>query len=118
MGNNFEIVEDNHNKQKEVCINDLTPEIANNSSKKCEILYDGHFYDVTQWIPRHPGGNVIKFYTEGGEDATLAIQQFHHRSLRQVQGIMKSFQKRIALPEERMELYFNSSHITPNIVKL
>jgi cytochrome b involved in lipid metabolism len=39
-----------------------------------EILYEGHYYDLTHFIQRHPGGNVIKFYTEPGEDATLAIQ--------------------------------------------
>jgi hypothetical protein len=61
-----------------------------------EILYEGFYYDVSSFIQRHPGGNVIKFYTEPGEDATMAIQQFHHRSIKQVLGIMKSLPKRPA----------------------
>jgi cytochrome b involved in lipid metabolism len=61
-----------------------------------EILYEGYYYDVTHFIQRHPGGNVIKFYTEPGEDATLAIQQFHHRSIKQVLAMMKALPKRPA----------------------
>jgi cytochrome b involved in lipid metabolism len=59
-----------------------------------EILYEGYYYDVTDFIQRHPGGNVIKFYTEPGEDGTLAIQQFHHRSIKQVLAMMKALPKR------------------------
>jgi hypothetical protein len=39
---------------------------------------------------------VIKFYTDPGEDATLAIQQFHHRSINQVLAMMKALPKRPA----------------------
>jgi hypothetical protein len=59
-----------------------------------EILYEGYYYDVTDFIQRHPGGNVIKFYTEPGEDGALAIQQFHHRSIKQVLAMMKALPKR------------------------
>jgi hypothetical protein len=58
-----------------------------------EILYEGHYYDVTHWIRRHPGGNIIQFYTECGEDATLAVQQFHQRSMGKVAGIMRGLKK-------------------------
>jgi len=68
------------------------------AKKKLEILYDGFFYDVTEFINRHPGGNIIKFYTEPGEDATLALEQFHHRSIDKVKLIMKSLPKRPAPP--------------------
>jgi len=37
---------------------------------KKEILYDGYFYDVTSFIDRHPGGYVIDYYTNSGEDGT------------------------------------------------
>jgi cytochrome b involved in lipid metabolism len=70
------------------------------SHTRKEILYEGHFYDVTKFINRHPGGNIIKFYTEPGEDATLAIQQFHHRSMNRIKTILKSFPRREATPEE------------------
>ncbi|ODM88962.1 Fatty acid desaturase 2 [Orchesella cincta] len=45
-----------------------------------EIFYDGHYYNVTEFIKRHPGA----------EDATVPIQQFHSRSIAKVHGIMKS----------------------------
>jgi cytochrome b involved in lipid metabolism len=76
-------------------------ELISKSDKdtKQEILYEGYYYDITSFIPRHPGGSVIKFYTPPGEDATLAIQQFHNRSLKQVLAIMKTLPKRPIDPE-------------------
>jgi len=62
--------------------------------QKLEVLYEGYMYDVTDFVKRHPGGTVILFYTESGEDATHAIQQFHHRSMKKVDLIMKSLPKR------------------------
>ncbi len=82
-------------------------EIANNSHQantekgKEEIFYNGYFYDVTDFIRRHPGGNIIKFYTTPGEDATQAIDQFHYRAKNRVETIMKSFKKRKAETKER-----------------
>jgi hypothetical protein len=61
---------------------------------KIELLFDGHYYDVTDWIKRHPGGDIIKLYTESGEDATVAVQQFHLRTLDRVMKIMKVLPKR------------------------
>jgi cytochrome b involved in lipid metabolism len=66
-----------------------------------EILVEGYFYDVTDWIRRHPGGRIIQFYTKKGEDATLAVQQFHQRSTKRVAAIMASLKKRPASPQER-----------------
>lgn len=66
-----------------------------------ELYYNGYFYDVTDFIPRHPGGSLIKFYTEPGEDATQAISQFHFRSMKKVELIMRSLPRRLAQPHER-----------------
>jgi cytochrome b involved in lipid metabolism len=66
-----------------------------------EILYDGYFYDVTDYLSQHPGGKVMMFYTEKGEDATHAIQQFHHRSFKKIQLLLKSLKKRPATDSER-----------------
>lgn len=66
--------------------------------KQIEIFYEGYYYDVTDFVDKHPGGNVIKFYTEPGEDATQAIQQFHFRSMKKVDLILKSFSRRKAEP--------------------
>jgi cytochrome b involved in lipid metabolism len=97
MGNEYDRVEEVSNNEGS-SVSELNTEKKNN---KCEILYEGNFYDVSGWIGRHPGGNVINFYTDPREDATLAIRQFHHRSFRQVVGIMKSLKKRKAERDER-----------------
>jgi hypothetical protein len=61
-----------------------------------EILYDGYYYDVTHFIKKHPGGSIIEYYVAKGEDATHAMQQFHHRSLKKIKVMLQSFKKRPA----------------------
>ncbi len=46
------------------------------------------------------GGSIIEYYTKTGEDATHAIQQFHQRSTKRVNGIMSSLKKRPATDSE------------------
>ncbi|KAJ6647039.1 Acyl-lipid (8-3)-desaturase [Pseudolycoriella hygida] len=70
---------------------------------KKEILIDGYYYDVADFIKKHPGGSIIEYYTKSGEDATLAVQQFHLRSMKRVTGIMSSLKKRPA-PENEIQL--------------
>lgn len=65
-----------------------------------EILYDGYFYDVTEFIKKHPGGTVIEYYTEKGEDATHAVQQFHKRSKEKVSLMMNGLKRRQPAPNE------------------
>lgn len=65
-----------------------------------EILCDGWYYDVTEFARRHPGGSIIDYYTKTGEDATLAIQQFHQRSPMKIKAILKSFKRRPAEDKE------------------
>jgi len=65
-----------------------------------EILYNGRLYDVTDFVKHHPGGNVIKFYTEFREDATRAIEDFHKGSLDQVHGILKNLKSQPANSNE------------------
>lgn len=52
------------------------------------LFYAGSWYDVTEWTQKHPGGKIIEFYCNSGEDATQAIQQFHLRSFDRVQRLM------------------------------
>jgi len=61
-----------------------------------EILYDGYYYDVTSFVKKHPGGSIIDYYTQRGEDATNAIQQFHQRSAKKIDIMLKSFKRRPA----------------------
>ncbi|KAJ6635865.1 Acyl-lipid (8-3)-desaturase [Pseudolycoriella hygida] len=65
-----------------------------------EILFDGYFYDVTDFIQKHPGGTVIEYYTEKGEDSTHAMQQFHKRSMEKVRVMMSALKKRPATDSE------------------
>lgn len=67
---------------------------------KKEVLYDGYFYDVTNFIDKHPGGFVIDYYTNSGEDATLPIMMFHQRSKKKVDAIMSSLPRRPAMEHE------------------
>lgn len=72
----------------------------NHIADRKEILFDGHFYDVTDFIKRHPGGHVITYYIKPGEDATHAIEQFHHRSIKRVKTMMGSLKRRPASDRE------------------
>lgn len=74
-----------------------------------EILLDGKYVDVSTFLKRHPGGNVIKFYMGNGIDATQAFGQFHVRSKKATKMIeslpsreadMKSVEK-LSLPGQR-----------------
>lgn len=65
-----------------------------------EILFDGHFYDVTEFAKIHPGGGVINYYTQRGEDSTIAIKQLHKRSMAKVRLLMSSLKKRPASESE------------------
>lgn len=78
-----------------------TTTFEDNGKGREEIYYNGYFYDVTDFIRRHPGGNIIKFYTAHGEDATQAIDQFHYRARNRVETIMKTFKRRPAEKQER-----------------
>ncbi len=73
-----------------------------------ELLVDGYFYDVTDFVKRHPGGSIIEFYTKAGEDSTHAITQFHHRSIDRVHKIMSSFKRRPALDSESIKFFVES----------
>ncbi|CAL8112317.1 unnamed protein product [Orchesella dallaii] len=66
-------------------------------NKVKEILYDGVYYNVTDFIGIHPGGRqIMEYFCTAGEDATLPIQQFHSRTIGKVNGLLKSFKKRPA----------------------
>jgi delta8-fatty-acid desaturase len=51
-------------------------------SEKSYVVIDGYRYDTTEFINKHPGGNVIKYYTVEHLDATDAYYAFHSRSER------------------------------------
>ncbi|ODM89573.1 Fatty acid desaturase 2 [Orchesella cincta] len=70
-----------------------------------EIFYNGHYYNVTEFIKRHPGGEgIIDYFTAKAEDATVPIQQFHSRSIAKVHGIMKSLPRRPQTDADLLEV--------------
>ncbi|ODM91448.1 Fatty acid desaturase 2 [Orchesella cincta] len=87
--------------QAKTLTNKDTDDFVELKFQRKEILYDGFYYDVTDFIQRHPGGNeIISYFTNPGEDATVAIQQFHARSIEKIHSIMKSFKRRPATETE------------------
>jgi fatty acid desaturase 2 (delta-6 desaturase) len=48
---------------------------SNWRAKDSWIVYKGRVYDVSNFISKHPGGNVIVMYS--GQDATTAMDMFH-----------------------------------------
>lgn len=77
-----------------------TQEKPTTMAARKEILFDGFFYDVTDFVSKHPGGPIIKYYTGKGEDGTQAIQQFHKRSIEKVRVMMSALKKRPASDSE------------------
>lgn len=43
-----------------------------------EVLIKGRWYNVTDFVNRHPGGRILNFYR--GKDATEPFVEFHTRS--------------------------------------
>ncbi|MCL4163225.1 UNVERIFIED_CONTAM: hypothetical protein GTU68_042885, partial [Idotea baltica] len=46
-----------------------------NSNKDCWVVVDGKVYDVTLFIPNHPGGKLI--YARAGYDISILFQSYH-----------------------------------------
>ncbi|CAL8112227.1 unnamed protein product [Orchesella dallaii] len=92
--------------------------------KRLEILYDGYYYDVTDFVRRHPGGReIIGYFTHPNEDATIAIQQFHARASDKVNGIMKALKRRPAtetkeISSDEKKLLTRNQSLTEDFTKL
>ncbi len=54
-------------------------EHANRDS--CWIVVDGFVYDVTSWLPRHPGGDVV-IVSAAGTDVTDLFNAYHPPRIR------------------------------------
>ncbi len=101
--NNTEFQEDGEVRKRNVnpvpAEQDSSPP-KDSGSKRLEVLCDGYYYDVTEFLAKHPGGDIMELYTDTREDATIAIQQFHYRSLKTVMARMKGLKRRVATEEE------------------
>jgi len=54
----------------------IDDEIDQKCDKRMVVGYDGKWYDVTEFINKHPGGDVIKLFI--GQDATDLMNSWHH----------------------------------------
>jgi fatty acid desaturase len=50
-----------------------------NKKSDCWIVIDGVVYDVTRWVDRHPGGDII--CTMAGDDASALFHSSHFRDV-------------------------------------
>lgn len=64
-------------------------------SEREEVLIDGVYYDVTNFMRKHPGGRVLRYFS--GTDASEAFHEFHMRSSR-VEKYLKALPSRPAAP--------------------
>jgi fatty acid desaturase len=64
-----------------------------NRKRDCWIVVDDVVYDVTLWVDRHPGGDII--CSMAGEDVTAL---FHSSHFRNVSGLLRSY--RIGIVDE------------------
>jgi fatty acid desaturase/cytochrome b involved in lipid metabolism len=50
-----------------------------NTPKDCWVALHGNVYDLTKFLPTHPGGDVIKLAS--GQDATVLFESYHVRGV-------------------------------------
>lgn len=72
---------DGHRERGGLSSNGSTHSNTTSKKKRQLIGIDGHWYDVTAFIPHHPGGDVIKQFI--GKDASSAFHAFHKPSVLQ-----------------------------------
>lgn len=60
-----------------------------NKANDLWVILKGKVYNVSSWVPRHPGGELPLLGT-GGQDSTTPFLSFHNMS--KVQPLMKAFE--------------------------
>lgn len=53
-----------------------------NKATDCWLVIDDHVYDVTKFVPRHPGGNMI--YLNAGRESTKLFESYHPDSVKPI----------------------------------
>lgn len=48
---------------------------AHNTPSDCWVIVHGLVYDVSEFVPRHPGGNMI--YVKAGGDCSQLFDSYH-----------------------------------------
>lgn len=84
-------------------------EVAKHSTKEdCWIIIQGKVYDVTKFIPKHPGGSLI--YVKPGGDVTQLFNSYHPQYVDKMLskfevGTVKDTEKTVSYSEEKCEFY-------------
>jgi len=84
-------------------------EVAKHSTEKdCWLIIEGQVYDVTKFVPRHPGGSLI--YVKAGGDSTQLFYSYHpehvHKLLSKFRvGAVQEAGKTVTYEEENCEFY-------------
>lgn len=63
---------------------------THNSKEDCWVAVDGKVYDVTSWIPKHPGG-VDMITLSAGRDITNMFESYHPFSSELATSIIKKY---------------------------
>lgn len=86
---------------------EITHEVlaSKTSVKECWIAYKGDVYDVTRWLPMHPGG-MRALMSASGQDATSVMQSLHAPNT--LESYMKRVRKVGVLSEKTLEITNNS----------
>lgn len=70
----FAVLDDDSNKQ-ESRVYSSQEVLSHNRPEDCWLIIHGRVYDVTSWIPHHPGGPLI--YVNAGKDSTQLFDSYH-----------------------------------------
>jgi cytochrome b involved in lipid metabolism len=69
-----------------------------NTAEDCWVIIDGEVYDVTKFMPDHPGGSkAILVYA--GKDCTEEFDMLHERKVIQKYGIKNGTVKKMGKVE-------------------
>jgi fatty acid desaturase/predicted heme/steroid binding protein len=63
---------------------------VHNNKEDCWVAVDGKVYDVTSWIPKHPGGEDVLTLT-AGRDVTNMFESYHPFSGEKATTILKKY---------------------------
>ena len=104
-------------------------EVAKHSTKDdCWVIVQGQVYDVTNFVPRHPGGSLI--FVKAGGDVTQLFYSYHpeyvHKMLGKFRlGALADADKTVSYQEdncafyttcrEKVRRYFKENNLDPRV---
>lgn len=66
----------NRKQQKQIKFFTKEEVLKHDKEDDCWLIVNGSVYDVTRWLPKHPGGTTV-ILSVGGRDATDLMKQMH-----------------------------------------